>query len=285
MGKKLSVAQIRNYWRDGFLAPIDVMSEAEALALRLRIESVEAEQGPLHYLRSPHLFTTVADEMVHMTPVLDAIEDIIGPDILLWSSIFVIKEPGDRKFVSWHQDLTYWGLEPAEVASVWLALSPATRESGGMRMIPGSHRRGQVDHTTSEDDENVLLYGQHASVEIDESHAVDIVLRPGQMSLHHGLVLHASYPNVSSDRRIGYNMNTMPPHVRQVKAPEDSAMLLRGADSFGHFRLERRPSADFSETDIAYRENLDRARRQFDGGDGRKGGDTPDKAVAKSQVN
>ena len=148
-----------------------------------------------------------------------------------------------------------------------------------MRMIPGSHRRGQVEHTTSEDDENVLSYGQHAAVEIDESHAVEVVLRPGQMSLHHGLVLHASYPNVSSDRRIGYSMNMMPPHVRQVKAPEDSAMLLRGADGFGHFRLERRPSADFSEADSAYRESLERAR------DGSMASDAPDKAVAKSQVN
>ena len=278
MGKILSESQIRAYWRDGFLMPIDVMSEAEALSLRRRVEDVEADHGPLHYLRNPHLLMTAADEMVHLAPVLDGVEDIIGPDVLLWSSIFITKEPGDRKFVSWHQDLTYWGLEPAEVVSVWLALSPATRESGAMRMIPGSHRRGQLQHTTSEDDDNVLLHGQHAAVEIDESQAVDVVLKPGQMSLHHGLVLHASHPNVSGDRRIGYNMNTMPPHVRQVKAPEDSAMLLRGADGFGHFRLERRPSGDFSEADSAYRESLERAR------DG-KVSDAPDKAIEESQAN
>lgn len=260
MGKFLSDAQISNYRRDGFLTPIDVMSEAEASNLRRRIEAVEAEHGPLHYLRNPHLQIMAADEMVHLAPVLDAIEDIIGPDILLWSSIFIIKEPGDRKFVSWHQDLTYWGLEPGEEVAVWLALSPATQESGAMRMIPGSHRQGQVEHITSDDDDNVLLHGQRANVEIDESSAVDLVLKPGQMSLHDGWVLHASYPNVSGDRRIGFSMNAIPPHVRQVKAPDDSAMLLHGTDAFGNFQLQQRPSGDFTAGDGTLRSAHDQFR-------------------------
>ena len=266
MGKFLSDEQTRTYWRDGFLTPIEIMSEAEAFELRQRMEAVEAAHGPLHYRRNPHLLMTAADEMVHLKPVLDAIEDIIGPDILQWGSIFIIKEPGDRKFVSWHQHLTYWGLEPGEVVSVWLALSPTTRESGAMRMIPGCHRRGQIEHTTSEDNDNVLLHGQRAAVEIDESHAVDIELKPGQMSLHHGWVLHASYPNMSGDRRIGFSMNAIPPHMRQVKMPEDSAMLLRGTDSFGNFQPEQRPRGEFNTEDRALHAALDQARDEKGGG-------------------
>lgn len=260
MGKRLTAAERDLYWQQGFLSPITVMTEQEALAYRQRLEAAEAQYGRLHYVTKPHLLLRMADELAHCDAILDAVEDIIGPDILLWDSNFIIKEPGDRKFVSWHQDLTYWGLEPDDVVSVWLALSPATPQSGCMRMIPGSHRNGRVEHAATFAEDNILSRGQTITAAIDEQAAVDTALRPGQMSLHHGWVFHASHPNASDDRRIGFNMNLIAPHVRQTRFPRDSAMLLRGRDPYGHFEAEPRPQADFTAEARALQLELNRRR-------------------------
>jgi len=261
MGKRLSDNEIEAYWRDGFVSPIDVMSEAEACAMRRRVEEIETRFGAVHYMVKPYLVMTAADEIAHNPILLDAVEDIIGPDIMLWDAALIIKEPGDNKHVTWHQDLTYWGLDSVDgVVSVWLALSPATVESGTMKMLPGSHKLGQLAHHATDDDSNVLSRGQTVEAEIDEGRAVDNVLRPGQMSLHHGLVFHASMPNVSGDRRIGFNMNLIDPKVRQLKVENDSAMLLRGEDRYGHFRPEPRPANDFTPEAVAFQGEVSLAR-------------------------
>jgi non-haem Fe2+, alpha-ketoglutarate-dependent halogenase len=245
MGKRLTDMERERYRREGFLSPISVMSAGEALACRDELEAAAARFGPVHYVTKPHLLLILADGLVRHAAILDAVEDIIGPDILLWDSTFIIKEPGDRKYVSWHQDLTYWGLEPDDVVSVWLALSPATAESGCMRMIPGSHKCGRVDHRATHGPDNILSRGQTIGIAIDEGNAVDTALTPGQMSLHHGWTFHASHPNRTGDRRIGLTMNLIAPNVRQTKFEGDSAMLLRGGDRFGHFSPEPRPQRDF----------------------------------------
>jgi ectoine hydroxylase-related dioxygenase (phytanoyl-CoA dioxygenase family) len=186
---------------------------------------------------------------------------------LLWDSTFIIKEAGDDKFVSWHQDLTYWGLDRDDVVSIWLALSPATVESGCMRMMPGSHRGGRVEHKQTIDTANLLSRGQTIAAELDEAKAVDAPLQPGQMSLHHGWTFHASHPNRSNDRRIGLNMNLTAPSVRQTRFAGDSAMLLRGQDRYRHFIAEKRPTADFEpaakafQIEINVRRGLDAAGR------------------------
>jgi len=252
MGKALTQDRIERYWSDGFLCPVDVLGEDEALALRRQLEATEAAFGGLHYIVKPHLLCMVADALAHDERLLDAVESLIGPDIMAWDAAFIIKEPGDNKKVSWHQDLTYWGLDSVDgVVSIWLALSPATIESGAMKMMPGSHRAGQLGHRATVDPDNVLSRGQTLEAEIDEARAVDTVLRPGQMSMHHGLTFHSSRPNVSRDRRIGFNMNLIRPDVRQLRVENDSAMLLRGTDRFGHYRLEPRPTGDFTPEGIA----------------------------------
>jgi non-haem Fe2+, alpha-ketoglutarate-dependent halogenase len=245
MGKYLSPKQVEGYRRDGFLSPITVMSAERALAYRRALEAAEAKFGPMHYVTKPHLLLLLADELVREGRMLDAVEDIIGPDILLWDSTFIIKEPKNDKFVSWHQDLTYWGLDSDDVVSIWLALSPATAESGCMRMMPGSQRGGRVDHVATPDAGNLLSRGQTIATELDETRAVDAPLQPGQMSLHHGWTFHASHPNRSDDRRIGFNMNLVAPHVRQTRFAGDSAMLLRGEDRYRHFAPDPRPTEDF----------------------------------------
>ena len=242
----------REYHEQGFCFPVEVMSAQQAAAYRMQLEASEAEierrrlgrRGQLNHM---HIVLPFVNEIVRNEKVLDAVERIIGPDILVWGSTFFIKDPDTTGFVSWHQDLRYWGLNDSEaLVSAWLALSPATRNNGCMRFIPGSHKSGLADHQDHFDANNFLYRGQRAQIDIDESQAIHVELEPGQISLHHGYLLHASAPNYSAHRRIGLTMNYIAPHNRQQVAAEDFAMLVRGRDKYGHFGSIPSPEADFS---------------------------------------
>ena len=253
MTKHLTDEQIEGYHKDGLVFPIDILTLKEAAECRARLEAVEARHGALKYSMKPYLTVTLADELAHDARILDAVEDIIGPDLLLWDGKFIIKEPHDDRFVSWHQDLTYWGIGPPEgVVSIWLALSPVMPENGCMRAIPGSHRAGILPHRDTFGEHNLLSRGQTLAVEFDEDAAVDVVLRPGQMSLHHGCVIHGSNASRSDERRIGLNFQYIAPDVRQTGIDDDSAMLIRGKDDHGHFAPEPRPLTDFAPESIAF---------------------------------
>ena len=252
MAAGLSAGQVAGYRRDGFVSPVPVMPAAVAAMLRRAMEAVEARRGRLHYVAKPHLLLPFVDELVRQPAILDAVQALLGPDILLWDCSFIVKEPGDAKRVSWHQDVTYWGLAPVDgIVSSWLALSPATVDSGCMRMVPGSHQGAVQPHRDTYAADNILSRGQELALAIDEAAAVDIVLAPGEMSLHHGQVFHGSQPNRSADRRIGFNAQYIAPHVRQTVGRHDSAMLLRGHDGFGHFEDEPRPGAEFDPAAVA----------------------------------
>jgi non-heme Fe2+,alpha-ketoglutarate-dependent halogenase len=243
----LTQDQISQFRRDGFLFPIRVMPTEEAAGMRQRLEAVEAERGSLTgKFRSlkTHLLITWLDALVRRPEILDPIESLIGPDILCWSTAILIKEPGDGTHVSWHQDLQYWGLEPGDVVSAWLAVSPATVQSGCMQMLAGSHEWDDLEHQDTEDDKNLLSRGQTITAGIDESLARHLVLEPGEISLHHGNTAHASDPNTSDDRRIGIAIRYMAAHVRPMNGA-DSALLVRGQDRHGHFMSETSPVADF----------------------------------------
>jgi ectoine hydroxylase-related dioxygenase (phytanoyl-CoA dioxygenase family) len=153
--------------------------------------------------------------------------------------------------VSWHQDLTYWGLEPDDVVSAWIALSPATLDSGCMLMMPGTHLGPILRHNDNRDADNILSRGQTLDAVIDEGKAAAVVLRPGEMSLHHGKVWHGSSPNRSADRRIAFNAQYLAPRVRQVVGDWDSAMLVRGSDPYRHFAAETPPSGPFVPAEVA----------------------------------
>ncbi len=263
MSSGLNEEQVATYHRDGFVSPVRVMTEADAALLRGEMEAVEARRGRLHYLDKPHMLLPFVDRLVRHSAILDHVQSLIGPDILLWDCSFIVKEPGDAKKVSWHQDVTYWGLAPVEgIVSTWLALSPATVESGCMRMIPGSHS-GRAQHRDTHADDNILSRGQELVVAIDEAAAVSTVLAPGEMSLHHGLVFHASQPNRSADRRIGFNAQYIAPHVRQTVGPHDSAVLVCGRDGFGHFEDEPRPTAEWEPAAVAMRDALSKRRAGY----------------------
>ncbi len=263
MTNELTREQGARYAADGCAFPIDVLSRAEAAQYRRCLEDMEARCGNLHYSPKPHLTFTFVDELIRDARVLDPVESILGPNLLVWDSTFIIKEAKDTRFVSWHQDLTYWGLEPPDVVSVWLALSSSTPESGCMRVVPGSHTR-QLPHHDTFAEQNILSRGQEVAVHVDEREAVDVVLAPGQMSLHHGKVIHGSAPNRSDDRRIGFNIQYLPTYVRQVVGRRDSATLVRGVDSYHHFEPERRPSADFTaEALVAFRKGIAEQRSEY----------------------
>jgi ectoine hydroxylase-related dioxygenase (phytanoyl-CoA dioxygenase family) len=245
---------VHKYRRDGYVSPVPVMSAAEAQGYRHRLEAAEASgRLPAGALRSKsHLLLTWVDEIVRHPRVLDAVESIVGPDILVWGTSFFIKEPHNASFVSWHQDLTYWGLEPADIVTAWIALSESTSENGAMRVIPGTHTTEVVPHKDTFAADNLLSRGQEISVEVDEARAVTLELAPGEMSLHHVKLIHGSEPNPSPKRRIGLAVRYIPTSVRQTAGEADSATLVRGTDAFGHFRPEQRPVADLSEAAIAH---------------------------------
>jgi ectoine hydroxylase-related dioxygenase (phytanoyl-CoA dioxygenase family) len=233
----------QQYARDGFLSGIDILSPASALQHRQALENAESKVGSLHYKTKVHTILKSAYDLAVDPGLLDIVELCIGPDVLLYNVTYIIKEPHSESHVSWHQDLTYWGFSSDDQVSVWLALSPATRKSGCMKMIPGSHREGKVEHRLTDDESNVLLSGQTIR-EVDESLAVLCGLEPGQASFHHGWTQHASTPNLSDDRRIGLNMQFVTPRVKQLKQANDSAILVRGEDRYHHFKVDVAASAD-----------------------------------------
>lgn len=246
MLKLLSTAQIEQYREEGFVAPVPVLTKAEAQELRAQLERYERESGgPLggDLRHKSHLLFTWLADLVRHPRILDAIEDLYGPDLLCWSSNFFIKERESPAFVSWHQDSTYWGLDKPDVVSAWIAFTPADSGNGAMRVIPGSHKLDQIAHRDTFAKHNLLTRGQEIAVDVDEGQAVTLELEPGEMSLHHVRLVHGSPPNLSDDRRIGFAVRYVPTYVRQI-AGEDSATLVRGRDHFGHFAPEPPPPGD-----------------------------------------
>jgi ectoine hydroxylase-related dioxygenase (phytanoyl-CoA dioxygenase family) len=249
-----------SYDRDGFLSPVDILSADEATGHRARLDEAERHIGPLHYKAKVHTILRSPYELATHPRVLDTVEALIGPDILLHNVTYIVKEAGSSAHVSWHQDLTYWGFDGDAQVSMWLALTPATAESGCMRMVPGSHRAGRRDHRLTVDADNVLFQGQ--TVEgVAEEVAVLCPLRPGQASFHHGWTLHASLPNRSAERRIGLNVQYLAPRMRQTKHNLDSALLVRGEDRYRHFQPDQPAESDLDPAALARHEELDRQYR------------------------
>jgi ectoine hydroxylase-related dioxygenase (phytanoyl-CoA dioxygenase family) len=253
MPKSLSAAAVEQYRRDGYFFPVPVFDAATAAHYRDALEQHESRAGaPLqgNLRHKTHLLFTWADELVHNETILDAVEDVIGPDILCWTTNFFIKEAADPGFVSWHQDSTYWGLDPDDVITAWIAFTDATLENGCMQMIPGTHKITQLPHKDTFHPDNLLSRGQEIAVEVDTSKAVPVLLRAGEMSLHHIKLVHGSEPNHSADRRIGLAIRYIPTYVRQTKV-RDSAMPVRGVDRHHYFDYEQRPQHDLDAASLA----------------------------------
>jgi hypothetical protein len=252
--KRLTEELVQQYRDTGYLSPIRVLTTAEALQTRAKLESFEASAGPLagKLRQKSHLLFTWLNDLIRHPRILDAVEDIVGPDILCWGTSFFIKEPHNPAFVSWHQDSTYWGLEPADIVTAWIAFSDSTTENGAMRVVPGSHTMAQVPHRDTFRPDNLLSRGQEVMVDVNDTDADTLTLEAGEMSLHHVRLIHGSEPNPSDQRRIGFAIRYLPTYVRQVAGSHDWATLVRGMDRYGNFELEQRPDADMSEAAQRY---------------------------------
>ncbi len=253
MPKTLTQEQVAAYWRDGCVFPVRVMSPERAREIRGKLEAFEREAGgPLKgdLRHKSHLLFAWLNDLVREEKIVDAIDDLYGPDLLCWTSNFFIKEANNPAFVSWHQDSTYWGLDRPDVVTAWVALTDSNEANGAMGFIPGTHTSDQIPHRDTFAQNNLLTRGQEVAVDVDAGKAVTIELKAGEMSLHHVRLVHGSPPNPSNDRRIGFAIRYVPTSVRQI-AGEDSATLVRGADQFHHFEAEPRPTRDMDPEFVA----------------------------------
>jgi hypothetical protein len=248
MPPQISKAQFE---RDGYLCPIQALSPEQTAHYRaLYLAFYDKHKSRLDALRAgerwqinsdTNFVLEWVDSLTREPAILDAVEQVLGPNLLAWNTSWFVKFPGDNAFVSWHQDGAYWGLSPMEVATAWVALGPVTPANGCMRVIPGSHQQPNLPQRETFADNNVLSRGQEIAVAVDESKAVDLALQPGQISLHHLWIVHGSNANVSDVPRIGIAIRYVSTQVKQQSPNKPIAMLVRGRDDFGHFKLAERP--------------------------------------------
>lgn len=255
-----------DHYRDnGFIRPQPLLTAGEAGRYREACERSCIEAGPKPSRRQaasrtkPYLLFPWAAELVRHPALLDMVEALIGPDILVFHTTVWIKEGGSGSFVPWHQDGTYFGLEPLEQVTAWVALTESTREMGCLRFLPGSHRDGQVQHRDHDDETLMLSRGQTVERGVDEDSAVYLEFAPGEVSFHHTMAMHSSGPNRSTRRRIGIGISYIPAHVRHVTPVRLSASLVRGRDRWGHFDPEPRPGPGGEEAaEAVHADSLDR---------------------------
>lgn len=251
MSKLLSPAQVAAYERDGFVCPVPVLSAAEAQAARAELEAWEAARGaPIDFPEKSksYLLFNWADQLAHHPRILDAVEDLIGPDILVYHSTLFLKEARSAAFVRWHQDSTYFYLAPHLHVTAWVALSDASEAAGCMRALPGSHRWGSFAHDDKPEPMNMIRRGQGISERFDAETGCAMPLQAGEMSLHHTDLVHASGANDTDDRRIGLAISYIPARVRPTAAVQPHALCVRGRD-LGHFVPEHRLQQALSPSD------------------------------------
>lgn len=269
---RLGRAAVERYWEDGYLHPIRAISPAQAAEWRAELEAIERDwldaglPLPLNtYKRvNANCVMPLAHRIATHPAILDVVEGVLGPDLLIYGVEFFIKEPRTKHRVSMHQDLTYWGLGAIDgMVTMWLALSPATRASGCMDFVAGSHRNPILPHEDTFAEDNLLSRGQEVRVEVAPEDRAAIELMPGEMSLHHGLTIHGSGPNTTDDRRIGAVVRYLRPEVAQEVGEQDYAMLARGADRARNFILFAPPEGNFTPESLALYDEIRTTQGKF----------------------
>jgi len=264
LNNPISKVDIERYREDGFVFPIPVLSSAQALEYRKHYETLEARVSHQQELsacltNNAHFVIPMLNKLVRHRAILDAVESVLGPDLMVWSTTFWVKEAHSKGHVTWHQDLHYWGLSEDDEVTAWIAITPATTENGCMRFVPGTHHR-RVAHGDTFAPANMLSRGQAIAVDVDETQGVDVELGAGQMSLHHGQLFHASGPNRSNDRRIGLAIRYIKPSMRQVVGQRDYAWLVRGKDAYRHFESPPIPTTDLDPVAVEHHRAMHNAQ-------------------------
>jgi chlorinating enzyme len=249
----LSPAQLEQFRHDGYVMPFRAMSAVDAARCRQRIEAYEASSGcdaNATLKIKGHLAFPWLVELGRKSVILDAVEQLIGPNILLFGASIFAKNACDPRYVSWHQDSAYFGLSPHEEVTAWVAFTDSNPANGCLRVLPGSHRGHDLKHVETHARDNMLAKGQ-TIMGVDESAAVDLVLSAGEFSLHHERTAHGSPANDSADRRIGFAFFYMPTHVRSTIGRR-KALLVRGVDTYRHWDPDPLPSTDLDPVSLAY---------------------------------
>ena len=249
----MSQRNVQTYADEGFLTQVDLFSESEIGHFRACFDELETREGREKCqigLQARHLDEEFIWQMSTDSRVIDVMQELMGEDIMLLSTHFFCKypDPKAKKFVAWHQDVTYWGLDPAEAHTAWVAIDDSDTENGCMRVIPGSHKNGIVTHGESEEGENLLSVNQEIPDElIETSQAFDLELKAGQLSIHDGQLYHASNPNTSDRRRCGLTLRYIAPHVKQIElnslGTRYPTILIRGEDPHKNFPEQPMPFA------------------------------------------
>ena len=247
----LSSAQIEAFHRDGFVSPVRAMSPERARYYRQRLEAFETNypDDRLKIDQKAHMICPWVDEMIREPGILNATEDLIGPDILCWGTCLRAKKPDGMTFAGWHQDTAYADVKPI-VVIVALALSPSHAQNGCIRGIPGSHRGPLLPHKEAFATNSLLTREQYIDAEFDTTPAADFELDPGEVTLFNNAIIHSSNPNHGNDRRILFLLEMVPTHAYQHE-PRESAVLVRGQDSFGNFDQDPQPQTEMGAMELA----------------------------------
>jgi non-haem Fe2+, alpha-ketoglutarate-dependent halogenase len=250
----LTTEERQRFSQDGYFFPVRVFDEATAQSYRTRyldfhrehrdrLEKLPAKERYL-VLSELHFVLRWMYQLITRPELLDAVESVLGPDILVWNTSWFTKMPGDKTYVSWHQDGMYWKMSPPKVVTAWLALAPSRVENGCLRVMPGTHTQPALPHRETHAADNALSRGQDIAVEVDENKAVNICLQPGEASLHHVWIVHGSKANMSDMPRIGLAIRYVAAEVKQESPTPPLAMLVRGQDKYRHFALLPPPTED-----------------------------------------
>lgn len=247
--------QIKKFYdTNGYYMPVDVLPQKMANEAALKIEKIS--NNPNHKIKHPwnlqsHLLANWIFNICVYPKVLDAVENIIGPNILIQSADIFIKTPSGSKYINWHQDANYWGLKPFELVTGWIALTDTFKENGCMSYLPKSHLNNKIKHTETFAPNSDLTKGQEINLNIDKNSEVPVILKSGQMALHHCLLAHASGLNSTESSRIGIAIRYLPTYVKQTEGPPLSMILVRGKDEFNHFKKDKIPEGDFDDFAIS----------------------------------
>ena len=248
----LSPNQLKQYEDEGFVSPVDIISNEKAKEIRNEIEFIEKKM-PVELEKSgrynAHLISPLLDDLVHNSKILDAVQSLIGENILVCGTTLFIKNPNERGFVSYHQDAKYIGLEPYNWVTAWVAITDSNEKNGCMRMWSGSHKDNLKDHDQKFNEGNLLTRGQTVK-NVPYKETTPLVLTAGQMSLHHPTVVHGSDLNKSNDRRIGFVIQSyIATNIKQTLG-KNSVQLARGVDNFNFHQKIGRPNSLMGQDDI-----------------------------------
>jgi len=268
--KALTREQVDFFHYNGFLFPIPALTPAEIATCLAGLRRLETELGSpvaeadIKWRSHAYAHSPWFNDLIRHPRILDAIEDVIGPDVLVWTSTFFIKEPLSPTFAAWHQDGTYFGLEPKEQVCAWVALTDASAEAGCMESLSSRGAPRQMRHAPLGLANSINRAGQTIMEPLDDARPVAMALRAGEFSLHHELAVHRSAPNNASHRRIGIGLNYIPSHVRVDSPVRLKAMVVRGEDRYGHFDLIDPPAAERDAAALAVHQAVsDRYRENY----------------------